>query len=167
MLVRAKEPSPPLFNIGTISQYFWTIKSKLYGYADDGFDLISAPTVAECNLKIKEVMKARQQWYALSGMALNIQKTALIGFGFTPDNVNIENFTIEPVTSIKFLGFIIQDDLGLEQQVKAVANKIRTAAPRQTYDQKVQISHRKIVRSCTWDGCRVRYVAMLLRIYRY
>jgi len=73
-------------------------------------------------------MNARQQWYALSGMSLNIQKTALIGFGFTPDNLNFENFTIEPVTSIKFLGFIIQDDLGLNQQVKAIANKIRTAA---------------------------------------
>ena len=35
--------SPPLYNIGTISQYYWSKISTLYGYADDGSDIISAP----------------------------------------------------------------------------------------------------------------------------
>ena len=52
--------SPPLYNIGTISQYYWTKLSTLYGYADDGSDVISAPTINECNQKIQEVFAARK-----------------------------------------------------------------------------------------------------------
>jgi len=120
--------SPPLFNIGTLSQYFWTEKSTLNGYANDEFDVISAPTTAECNLKIQEVMAARQKWYELSGMALNISKTSLMGFGFTPDPLHIGAIKINPVSQIKFLGLTIQHNFGLELHVKAITDKIRIAA---------------------------------------
>jgi len=120
--------SPPLYNIGTLSQYYWTQLSKLFGYADDGCDVISALTISECNVKIQQVMAARQLWYSYSGMALNIQKTTLMGFGFTPDPIHINNVNITPVTSMKFLGITVQSNLGLDQHVKALSTKIRMAA---------------------------------------
>ena len=54
--------SPPLFNIGTLSQYYWSSISTLFGYADDGSDLISAPTTTECNEKVRIVMNERKRW---------------------------------------------------------------------------------------------------------
>ena len=66
----------------------------------------------------------------LSGMAINPEKTSLMGFGFRPAPLHVENVIIEPATSAKFLGFIIQNDLGLNQQVKSVSDKIRLAASR-------------------------------------
>ena len=98
--------SPPLFNIGTVSQYFWCPDSTLFGYADDGSDLISAPTIQECNEKIQKVMADRHRWYKLSGMAINPEKTSLMGFGFRPTPLHVENVIIEPATSAKFLGFV-------------------------------------------------------------
>ena len=119
--------SPTCFNIGTVSQYYWTLLSTLFGYADDGSDLISAPTIAECNDKIRQVIAARQEWYKLAGIAPNIEKTTLMGVGFRPEPVTIENTTIEPVMSFKFLGMLLQDDLGLDQHVRSVSSKIRHA----------------------------------------
>ena len=120
--------SPPLYNIGTISQYYWTKLSTLYGYADDGSDVISAPTINECNQKIQEVFAARKKWYDLSGMALNIEKTMVMGFGFRPNTLDIHDTKIEPVTSLKFLGMEIQDNFNLDNHVKQVSTKIRQAA---------------------------------------
>ena len=120
--------SPPLYNIGTISQYFWSSVSVLFGYADDGTDLISAPSAAECNDKIRIVMEERKRWYELAGMALNIEKTSIIGFGFNPDPSTINNLSIAPVSSIKFLGLTIEQSLGLDQHVKSISAKIRASA---------------------------------------
>ena len=121
--------SPPIYNIGTISQYYWTKDlSTLYGFADDGSDVISAPTIAECNAKIRAVMEARQNWYNLAGMALNVQKTMLMGYGFHPDPLSTCNSIIEPVSSLKFLGLTLENNFNFDLHVKSVSEKIRRAA---------------------------------------
>ena len=121
--------SPPLYNIGTISQYYWTKDlSTLYGFADDGSDVISAPTIDECNEKIRAVMNARQRWYKLAGMSLNVQKTMVMGYGFRPDTLTINNSIIEPVTSLKFLGLTLEDNFNFDLHVKSVSDRIRRAA---------------------------------------
>jgi hypothetical protein len=121
--------SPPIYNIGTTSQYYWTQSlSTLYGYADDGGDVISASSKAECNRKIREVMAARLKWYSLSGMAINISKTTLMGVGFQPDPLVIDNTVIEPVSSLTFLGMTLQSNFSLDIHVKSVCTKIRQAA---------------------------------------
>jgi len=120
--------SPPLYNIGTISQYYWSKISTLHGYADDGSDVISARTAAECNEKIRAVMELRQRWYSLAGLSLNIQKTSLMGFGFSPEPLVVGDVKIEAVHELKFLGMIIQDNLQVDKQVQSVSSKIRSAA---------------------------------------
>jgi len=120
--------SPPLFNIGTLSQYFWSAYSILFGYADDGTDLVYGQTIDECNEKIRKVMAARQQWYKLAGMSLNVEKTKIMGFGFSPNPLMLGNIEIEPSSSMKFLGFTIQSNLGQDIHVNSVASKIRLAA---------------------------------------
>ena len=120
--------SPPLYNIGTLSQYYWCVFSTFFGYADDGSDIVSASTIEECNAKIKQVLADRLEWYRLSGLAINVEKTTLMGFGFQPAPVHVDNIVINPVNSTKFLGFMLQSDLGLDQQVKSISDKIRVAA---------------------------------------
>ena len=73
-------------------------------------------------------MTERKKWYELAGMALNIEKTSIIGFGFCPEPLTINNTTIAPVSSFKFLGMTIEQSLGLDDHVKIVASKIRAAA---------------------------------------
>jgi len=73
-------------------------------------------------------MAARQEWYKLAGMSLNNSKTKIMGFGFTPDPLDLGDVTIEPSSSMKFLGFEIQNNLGQDLHVNAVATKIRHAA---------------------------------------
>ena len=73
-------------------------------------------------------MNERKRWYELPGMALNIEKTSIIGFGFTPDPVRINNIAIAPVTSFKFLGLTIDQSFSLDQHVNSVSAKVRAAA---------------------------------------
>ena len=85
-------------------------------------------SIAECNAKIHAVMKARQSWYSLAGMALNAQKTMLMGYGFRPDPLTINNAIIEPVSSLKFLGLTLENNFNFDLHVKSVSDKIRRAA---------------------------------------
>ena len=73
-------------------------------------------------------MVARLKWYSLSGMAINISKTTLMGVGFQPDPLVIDNTVIEPVSSQTFLGMTLQSKFSLDIHVKAVCTKIRQAA---------------------------------------
>jgi len=73
-------------------------------------------------------MELRKGWYALAGLSLNVEKTSVMGFGFHPEPLHIDNIKIEAVNELKFLGLIIQDNLHFDQHVQAVSAKIRSAA---------------------------------------
>ena len=122
--------SPPLYNIGTISQYYWTIISKFFGFADDNMDVISAPSIQECNEKISQLLSERCKWYDLAGMTLNAEKTQIVGFGFKPATQTVLQANISPSSSLTFLGMTIQDNLGIDMHVSNLCKKIRSAAAR-------------------------------------
>jgi len=122
--------SPTLYNIGTITQFFWTLLSDFFGFADDGTDVISAMSIHECNEKIKKLILERSKWYELAGMTLNASKTQIVGFGFTPAAQELHDITITPSSSFKFLGLTIESNLGIDIHVSNVCKKIRTAAAR-------------------------------------
>jgi len=122
--------SPILYNVGTISLYFWTLLSKFFGFADDGADVISAPTVRECNNKIQLLLSERSKWFELAGMTLNASKTQIVGFGFKPDVQSLHDFEVQPSSNFKFLGMTIESNLSIDIHVANVCNKIRSAAAR-------------------------------------
>jgi len=122
--------SPILYNVGTITLYFWTLLSVFFGFADDGADVICAPSICECNEKISLLLEERSRWYEFAGMTLNAAKTQIIGFGFTPEVQVLHGISIYPSSNFKFLGLTIEANLGVDMHVSHLCNKIRMAAAR-------------------------------------
>jgi len=112
---QGRKPSPDLFNIGYLTQCIWSIISEFFGYADDGMDVIAGDSLAECNVKVQQVASLRAAWFDAAGIPINTAKTELMGIGFRPDPININGSQINPSTSIKFLGCIIQSDLKFDE----------------------------------------------------
>jgi len=87
-------------------------------------------SIDDCNSKIASLISERILWYNKIGISLNISKTELIGFGFTPDSITIDGFKISPSTEITFLGVKIQSDLRWKNHIDSVCRRIRSAAGR-------------------------------------
>ena len=96
--------------------------------ADDGIDIVFGSDSNECSSKLQQVANERVEWYKKIGLSLNPAKSEIIGFGHTPDPIDIEGNTIYPKSSIKFLGVIIESDLKWTKQISSLCNKIRHAA---------------------------------------
>ena len=120
--------SPILYNVGTITLYFWTLLSVFFGFADDGADVICAPSICECNEKISLLLEELSRWYEFAGMTA--AKTQIIGFGFTPEVQVLHGISINPSSNFKFLGLTIEANLGIDMHVSHLCNKIRMAAAR-------------------------------------
>ena len=127
---QGRKMSPDYFNIGYLTQAIWSILSSYFGYADDGLDVIAGDSIHDCNEKIKLVAQLRADWFRDAGLPLNVAKSELLGFGFDPSPVTINNEIIHPSKCITFLGCRIQSDLHWDEQVTSLANKLRLAASR-------------------------------------
>ena len=127
---QGRKLSPPLYNVGTLTQLLFNLLSQMSSYADDSCDVIHARSSEDCNKRILEVVSDRIQWFKDVGLTMNIPKTELMGIGFTPSDVTIGDTVIHPKNEIKFLGTIIQANLKWESQVSFLRNKLRSAAAR-------------------------------------
>jgi len=129
-LGQGRKLSPDLYNIASLSAAFWSRLSEAFLFADDGLNVVSAPTTFECNDKILSVTHEIVDWFDMAGLTLNIKKSEIIGFGFTPNPVTINGQVITPTSEIKFLGTWIQSDLKYTRQVDELCKKIRSSAAR-------------------------------------
>ena len=127
---QGKRLSPPLFNLGSMSQCFWTVLSIVTNFADDSMDLVFGDTAKECDDKLRLLVSEKVKWYANVGLPLNAKKSELLGIGFTPSPLTIEGNVIEPKQAITFLGLTISSDLKMDSHVSNVCNKLRAAAGR-------------------------------------
>ena len=122
--------SPDYFNLVWLSQALFSIISDSFGYADDGLDVVYGSNAEECTKKLQLVANERVQWYANIGLSLNPAKSEIVGFGYTPDPIDIDGNLICPKAFIKFLGVTIESDLKWTKQISSICNKIRCAAGR-------------------------------------
>ena len=120
--------SPIYCNVGTMSPAVLSKNAEFAGYADDEMNIVYGLTIKECNDKITAIVHERIAWYKQIGLALNLSKTEIIGFGFTPDNISFDGFTVTPSSSITYLGVCIQSNLSWEKHINSLCNKIRYAA---------------------------------------
>jgi len=127
---QGKKFSPDFFNIGTMSQTLWCdfVESSLF--ADDGGDVVFGDTAEECQARIQEAADKKADWFDCAGLTLNIDKSEVIGFGFSPSPISINGEIISPSTSIKFLGLRIQSNLKWDQHLTDLCNKVRWSAGR-------------------------------------
>ena len=122
--------SPIYYNVGTMSQAVLAKDYDFLGYADDEMNVVYANTIEECNEKIVSLVNEKLAWYKQIGIALNLAKTEIIGFGFTPDSININGHMVNPKTEITYLGVHIQSNLRWNSHIKSLCNKIRSSAAR-------------------------------------
>jgi len=120
--------SPDLYNVSSLTAVFWCVASFFVSFADDGMDIISGMTQEECENNAKIVLKERKDWFDATGLSLNIEKTEYMGIGFTPESITIEGYTINAKSSLKFLGLSLQSDLGWDDTVDSLCNRIRRSA---------------------------------------
>jgi len=132
---KGRRLSPDLYNIASLSQAILFVALSFFaGYADDGIDIVFGSSDAECDNKLQALAHERKEWYRKAGLPLNISKTEILGFGFSPSPINIDNIIIRPKTEITFLGITIQNDLKWTSQLAVLNNKIRSAAGRIRHD---------------------------------
>ena len=122
--------SPDLYNIGSLTASFWSNLSEAFLFADDGWNIVFGNTIAECNAKLQTVANDLACWFDLAGLTLNVSKSELIGFGFTPNTIHLDGKSIVPKESVNFLGTWIQSDLNFNQQLAELCNRIRSSAAR-------------------------------------
>ena len=71
---QGKRLSPPLFNVGSMTQCFWSNISEVTLFADDSMDLVYGDSECECNEKIKAAVTEKIKWYTNVGLPLNAKK---------------------------------------------------------------------------------------------
>jgi len=146
--------SPDYYNIGSLTAAFWTALAESLLYADDGVNIIYGNTIEECNMKLQTVALELARWYDLVGLSLNIKKSEVMGFGFAPNSISINNESIKPTKSIKFLGLHIQSDLKWNTHVEYLCNKLRASAGRIRFEGRhFSIKDRKMLYFAWTQGC--------------
>ena len=139
--------STTLFNIGNLTQVFWSDGAVPNLFADDSLDILAANTDAELNSLIQTTANEKAQWFQHCGLSINEKKTELVGFfGFKPQDITINSTIIHAKQKLKYLGVTLQDDLKFNDHVNDVCRKLRCTAGRiRTFGQYFSIQDRRIL----------------------
>ena len=138
---------PLLFNAYINDIFLQDQNSKMIAYADDTSITLSANTVDELYAKSNIVMNKIYAWLSNNGLALNTTKTKIIKYSFRNDtniteqphwNVKIHDEscsgtnlsscdcpTIEHVTSVRYLGVMIDKNFSWKIHIQRTVNKVR------------------------------------------
>ena len=97
-------------------------------YADDTSVFIEGSSLSELVPKINEDLENILKWLNLNKLSLNINKSYFMIFSNkNPDtflDLRINGITLQPCTSIKFLGIHLDNKLNFVNHIKNLSNKI-------------------------------------------
>ena len=98
-------------------------------FADDTNIFIYAPTTEELYCKAKKVLRQLKSCIDANYLHINLKKSKYIHFRFNRQNiisntVFYDNFRLEHVPTIKFLGIIISETLVWNEHIKSVTRKL-------------------------------------------
>lgn len=83
------------------------LEQKICLYAEDVFLFVAGPEVS-----IPRLMSILKKFGTYSGYKLNVQKTQILSYNYTPQNVMLSRFKFNwNSSSIKYLGIIITKDI--------------------------------------------------------
>ena len=122
--------SPDFYNVGAMSQSFWSEKTNSIVFADDGIEIIGADSVEELKQKVQRTAIRMADWFDSIGLTLHVGKTEIMGIGSQLDPIDLRGTNIEPVEVIKFLGVHIDKNLKNDVHVQYVCKKLRSVAGR-------------------------------------
>ena len=103
--------------------------SKIILFADDTNIFVSASTIEELYDKAKMILLKLKNYIDANYLHINLKKSKFIHFRTSITKVSTrdlfyENFKLEKVTSIKFLGIIISETLVWEDHIKSLNSKL-------------------------------------------
>ena len=98
-------------------------------FADDTNIFIYAPTTEELYCKAKKVLRQLKSYIDANYLHINLKKSKYIHFRSNRQNiisntVFYDNFRLEQVPTIKFLGIIISETLVWNEHIKSVTRKL-------------------------------------------
>jgi len=129
---------PRLFTL-YISHLQNMIKSdvSVISYADDTYVSVSAKTLPEVKLKLKEQITMHNKLLKEIGMVTNVSKTELIYFGRKPiqdaEPIDVNGEIITPTTAMKVLGVYFENTLTWNVQLQKVIKKAKVAIMKMKY----------------------------------
>ena len=103
--------------------------SKIILFADDTNIFVSASTIEELYDKANMILLKLKNYIDANYLHINLKKSKFIHFRTSRTKVSTqdlfyENFKLEKVTSIKFLGIIISETLVWEDHIKSLNSKL-------------------------------------------
>ena len=114
--------------INDLSKYLY--KSKVSLYADDTALYLQARTQVEIMLDLRIELSLIYEWLKANKLTLNADKTKYIVFGTNRQlthkndlNLKVGNKKIERVSSMKYLGIILDENLSFTEHIKYIFNK--------------------------------------------
>lgn len=94
-------------------------------YADDTLIFTEASNEKQCHENLMHDLMKVNKWLKMNKLKINESKTKLMEVNMNSDLViTINNTEIEKVTSIKYLGFIIDRDLKFKEHIEFICKKI-------------------------------------------
>ena len=106
--------------------------ADIHLYADDTVIYCSAPSMDECILKLQEAFERVQLSLLSLKLVLNDKKTKYMIFSRNrrsipsiPPLFTLQGTAIELVSSYKYLGFVLEEDLSFKLHVKQLLSKLR------------------------------------------
>lgn len=102
---------------------------KTFIYADDTSIITSGKCAEEVQHKIINIIKQFSEWCAKNQLIINLKKTVLINFynridKSTNSHPVVQNITLTPASSIKFLGTIVDSQLNWNLHIDFTAKKL-------------------------------------------
>ena len=102
---------------------------KFILFADDTTLLFSAKTLLELTTVVNHELQNVSEWFRVNRLSLNISKTNFIIFKkasslATPVNLKFDNVTIKQVSTLRYLGLEIDNQLSWKDHIKKIENKI-------------------------------------------
>ena len=99
-------------------------------FADDTVGLAIGDSVEEVRSKLQQSVDELSKWSEENGMLLNVSKTKVIDFSIGQKerfDIKLGENLIENVSSIKYLGLVLDDNLSFDMQVDSVVGKVNSA----------------------------------------
>lgn len=106
--------------------------AKAHLYADDTIIYCSAPTISEAVFKLQKAFNTIQNNLIKLKLVLNVDKTKLMFFSKSniqcstmPQITTIQNKVIEVVSSYKYLGFHLDEQLSFKLHIEQLAKRLK------------------------------------------
>ena len=119
-----------LLFVNDLPQYI--TEGKVFIYADDTSIVTSDTNPVEAQRKVVHIINQFCEWCTKNQLMINLQKTVLINFYNKIEKSStfhpiIQNHTLKPIKSTKFLGLIIDSQMSWDLHIDFISKKLNKA----------------------------------------